>query len=203
MWSLGDSAQWMAVTFSYDGLISSLSPGAEQMIGYSAQDLVGRPVTQILADHSVFEVARLMESAKECGSWEGRIVHLDRNGRTFEAEASLSTLTGREFAKASFLLVSVFMGQTCSGGIEQAAVREAAAKLRTFAHELNNPLAVMMGFTQLIMLNAQCAGKVRADMEKLFSELKRVIQVVERLHAYAVSLQDCERPEVYLKSAGA
>jgi hypothetical protein len=53
------------------------------------------------------------------------------------------------------------------------------------------------------MLNAQCAGKVRADMEKLFSELKRVVQVVERLHGYALSLQESERQEVYLKSAGA
>jgi PAS domain S-box-containing protein len=203
MWSLGDSAQWMAVTFSYDGLISSLSPGAEQVIGYSAQDLVGRPVTQILAERSVFEVARLMETAKECGSWEGRVVHLDRNGRTFEADGNLSTLTGREYARASFLLVSLLVSQSHTGGNEQAAVREAATKLRTFAHELNNPLAVMMGFTQLIMLNAQCAGKVRADMEKLFSELKRVIQVVERLHTYAVSLQESDRPEVFLKSAGA
>lgn len=201
--SLGNSAQWMAVTFSYDGLVSSLSPGAEQLIGYSAQDLVGRPVTQILADHSAFEIARMMESAKECGSWEGRIVHLDRNASTFEAEGNLSTLTGREFTKASFLLVSVLASQSCVGSNDQAAVREAAAKLRTFAHELNNPLAVMMGFTQLIMLNAQCAGKVRADMEKLFSELKRVIQVVERLHSYALSLQECERQDVYLKSAGA
>jgi PAS domain S-box-containing protein len=203
MLSLGDSAQWMAVTFNYDGLISSISPGAEQVIGYSAQDLVGRPVTQILADRSVYEVARIIESARECGSWEGRVVHLDRNGNTFEAESSFSTLTGREYSKASFLLVSVPASRSCAGGNEQAAVREAAAKLRTFAHELNNPLAVMMGFTQLIMLNAQCAGKVRADMEKLFSELKRVIQVVERLHAYALSLQERERPEVYLKSAGA
>lgn len=203
MWSLGDSAQWMAVTFSYDGLISSLSPGAEQIIGYSAQDLVGRPITQILADRSVFEAARIMDSAKECGSWEGKIVHIDRNGNTFETDGNLSTLSGREYAKAGFLLVSVLASQSSPVGSELAAVRDAATKLRTFAHELNNPLAVMMGFTQLIMLNAQCAGKVRADMEKLFSELKRVIQVVERLHGYALSLQESERQDVYLKSAGA
>lgn len=203
MWSLGDSARWLAVTFSYDGLISSISPGAEQVIGYSAQDLAGRPITQILADRSVFEVARMMESAKESGSWEGKIVHLNRSGFSFEAAGNISALLGRDSPRTGFLLVSTLAGRADSNGYEQIALREVAAKLRTLAHELNNPLAVMMGFTQLIMLNAQCSGKVRADMEKLFSELKRVIQVVERLHGYALSLQETERQEVYLKTAGA
>ncbi len=203
MWSLGDSARWLAVTFSYDGLVSSLSPGAEQLIGYCAQDLVGRPITQILADRSVFEVARMMESAKERGSWEGKIIHLNRTGVSFEAAGNLSTLAEPGSPRSEFLLVSTLAGKPDMDGYEQIALREVAGKLRTFAHELNNPLAVMMGFTQLIMLNAQCAGRVRADMEKLFSELKRVIHVVERLHGYALSLQESERQEVYLKSAGA
>ena len=203
MWSLGESARWLAVTFSYDGLISSLSPNAEQMIGYCARDIVGKPITQILADRSVFEVARMMESAKDRGSWEGKIVHLNRSGISFEASGNLSTLAGRENPRAGFLLVSTLAGQHDPDGYEQVALREVASKLRTIAHEMNNPLAVMMGFTQLIMLNAQCSGKVRADMEKLFSELKRVIHVVERLHGYALSLQESERQEVYLKSAGA
>jgi PAS domain S-box-containing protein len=203
MWSLGDSVRWLAVTFSYDGLISSLSPSAEQMIGFCASEIVGKPITQILADRSVFEVARMMESAKERGSWEGKIVHLNRSGISFEAEGNLSTLAGKENPRAGFILFSTLVGQNSQDACEQAAQREVASKLRTIAHEMNNPLAVMMGFAQLIMLNAQCSGRVRADMEKLFSELKRVIQVVERLHSYALSLQEGERQEVYLKSAGA
>ena len=105
--------------------------------------------------------------------------------------------------KSKLLSVLSVLAGRADSGYEHPAVRDVAAKLRTFAHELNNPLAVMMGFTQLIMLNAQCSGKVRADMEKLFSELKRVIHVVERLHGYAISLQESEQPEMMLKSAGA
>ncbi len=203
MWSLGESARWLAVTFGNDGLISSLSPGAEQVIGYSARDLAGQPITQILADRSVFEVARMMELAKERGAWEGKIVHLNRSGISFEAAGNVSTLTSLEGSRPGFLMVSTLVRKTEGDPYEQVAVKEVAGKLRTFAHELNNPLAVMMGFTQLILLNAQCSGKVRADMDKLFSELKRVIQVVERLHGYALSLQEGERQEVFLRSAGA
>ena len=76
------------------------------------------------------------------------------------------------------------------GGLrEDASVSEVGKHLRALVHELNNPLAVMMGFTQLIMLDGRCEGRMRADLEKVYSEMKRAVAVVERLHACALSLE--------------
>jgi signal transduction histidine kinase len=72
---------------------------------------------------------------------------------------------------------------------EEALRYDVGKELRTLVHELNNPLAVMMGFTQLILLNNRCDGKIHADLDKVYSEMKRVARVVEKLHAYALSLQ--------------
>jgi signal transduction histidine kinase len=77
---------------------------------------------------------------------------------------------------------------SCPSGEEELRC-EVGKELRTLVHELNNPLAVMMGFTQLILLNNRCDGKVQADLDKVYSEMKRVARVVEKLHAYALSLQ--------------
>ena len=60
--------------------------------------------------------------------------------------------------------------------------------MRALAHELNNPLAVTLGFAQLLILNSNCPGKVRTDIEKLYSELHSIAGVAEKLHAYAISL---------------
>jgi len=184
-----DAAEWMAVAFSADGLIASLSSKAEQLTGYSAEDLIGRPVTHIMADRSAFDVPCMLDSAKEWGYWDGEVVHRCRSGESFEARASLTPLTGRDDNVWGYLLVSipeVPTGTTCG----EIPLGDVAAKLRMFSHELNNPLAVMMGFAQLILLNTRCEGQIRTDMEKLFSELKRVVQVVERLHSFAVALQE-------------
>jgi signal transduction histidine kinase len=78
-------------------------------------------------------------------------------------------------------------GSVCSG--EEAVRRDVGKELRALVHELNNPLAVMMGFTQLILLDDRPDGKMRADLDKVYSEMKRVARAVEKLHAYAVSLQ--------------
>jgi PAS domain S-box-containing protein len=184
-----DAARWMAVTISTDGLIASLSSRAEQLTGYAAEDLIGRPVTHIMADRSIFDVPRMLDSAKEWGYWDGEVVHRSRSGKSFEARATLTPLAGQDDSVWGYLLVSMPdapAGVTCNS----VPLRDVAAKLRMISHELNNPLAVMMGFAQLILLNTRCDGQIRIDMEKLYSELKRVIQVVERLHNYAIALQD-------------
>jgi len=184
-----DAAGWMAVTISTDGLIASLSSRAEQLTGYTAEDLIGRPVTHIMADRSIFDVPRMLDSAKEWGYWDGEVVHRSRNGKSFEARATLTSLAGQDDSVWGYLLVSMPdtpIGVTCNN----VPLRDVAAKLRMISHELNNPLAVMMGFAQLILLNTRCDGQIRTDMEKLYSELKRVVQVVERLHSYAIALQD-------------
>ncbi len=192
---LADCSRFMAVTLSADGLIVSLSSSAEQITGYSALELVGRPITQILADKSAFEVPRMLCSAREWGAWAGEVIHRNRSGNSVEARSTVTSLTGRANTHTGFLLVSAVREDR---GIEirnGAPFREVSERLRAFSHELNNPLAVLMGFAQLIMLSPQCTGKIRGDMEKINAELDRVIEVVEQLHNYAMALNEKGQPE--------
>ncbi len=184
------SSRWLAATLSPEALIVSLSSGAEQFTGYSAKDLVGRPITQILSDESAFDMPRFLEQAKEWGYWEGEIVHRTRGGRPLEARSAITLLSGKLDRADGFLFVSNLNKSLALKESDRSAVADIAARLRAFAHDLNNPLAVIMGFSQLLILNTGCQGKIRADIEKLYSELKRVHQVVERLHDYAISLYE-------------
>jgi PAS domain S-box-containing protein len=192
MQSLACSSKWLAATFSSEALITSLSSGAEQFTGYSAQELVGRPITQILADHSAFEVPCILETAKEWGYWQGEIAHRSRGGKPLAARGTVSLLAGKQNHAAGYLLISNLNSTPVLNERENSIVTEIAATLRTAAHDMNNPLAVIMGFAQLLLLNQNCQGNMRSDIEKLYSELGRVIEVVERLHKYALSL--CEQP---------
>ena len=202
MQSFVSSSNWLAVTLSSDAFITTLSSSAEQFTGYSAQELVGHPVTQILADSSVFEIPRILNAANEWGYWQGEIIHRSRGGKHLEARGTVSLLTGKGNRTAGYLLMSNLNKSLVLENCDGSAVLEVAANLRTFAHDLNNPLAVMMGLVQLLILNANCQGKIRADIEKLYSELKRVIQSVERMHNYAHSLYEKTHPDKKMDMPG-
>jgi PAS domain S-box-containing protein len=195
MQTLAGDSKWLAATLSSEGLITSLSTEAEQFTGYSANELVGRSITQILADSSTFELPRILDAANEWGHWQGEIVHRARGGKLLEGRGTLSLLAGAGNRSAGYLLMSNLNKDSILGQYDKSVFAEVAGNLRAFAHDLNNPLAVMMGFTQLLILNANCQGKIRGDIEKLYSELKRVIQVVERLHTYAISLYEKPKQE--------
>lgn len=195
------SSRWLAATLSPEALIASLSSGAEQFTGYSAQELVGRPITQILSDESAFEMPRILALAKEWGYWEGETVHRTRAGKSLEARSAITLLAGKGNHADGFLFVSNLNKSLVLKESDDSVVADIATTLRAFAHDLNNPLAVIMGFTQLLILNSGCQGKIRSDIEKLYSELKRVNQVVERLHEYALSLYDKQQPDSQTKAA--
>jgi PAS domain S-box-containing protein len=180
----------LALTFSTKGIISSVSSGAEQITGYSAQDLISCPITRIFADHSAFEIPQIMESAKEWGVWEGGLVLVDRSGSLLRAKSSVLSLQTLGDHQAGYLMCATLSRQGIPDSEEAGLLQEVGVQLRMLSHEMNNPLAVIMGFMQLVMLSPQCAGKLRTDMEKINSEMTRVVQVVEKLHQYALSLQE-------------
>ncbi len=196
------TSEWLAATFSPDARITSVSCRAEQKTGYGAQELVGRPLAQILADPSAMELPRMMEAAKEGGYWEGRILHHSRDGTFFESRGLISTLENPGHGNCEYLLISIFDEFEDSGQCTDSVVADIAANLRRLAHDLNNPLAVTMGFAQLLLLDQHCQGKIRTDLEKLYSELKRITQVVEKLHEYARSLYEKHKADSESKRIG-
>jgi PAS domain S-box-containing protein len=182
------STRWLAVTLSPNALITSLSSGAEQLTGYSAQELAGKSIVHILEDNSAFEVPQIMKAATEWGSWEGNIIHKMRGGRRLDARCIVSSLAGKGSGADGYILLSSLNHSMVLNDGGNSAVTGIADTLRMYAHDLNNPLAVIMGFAQLLAVNENCQGQMRQDLDKLYSELKRVIQIVERLHGYAHSL---------------
>ncbi len=200
MQTLVCSSSWLAAALSADALIVSLSASAEQFTGYSAQELVGRPITQILADHSAFEMPQILNAAKEWGNWEGELIHRTRSGRSLEARGAVTSLAGKGNLPAGFLLVSNLNRTPSMNACDSAVVADISASLRGFVHDLNNPLAVIMGFAQLLELNSDCNGKVQADIKKISEELKNVVRIVERLHGYAISLDD--KPKSLIPDSG-
>jgi signal transduction histidine kinase len=179
---------WLVALLSREALITSLSSSAELFTGCPAEELAGMPVTRILADYSAFEIPRILAAAREGGIWEGEMVHRDRSGNTVKARSKLALVASFEGRQRGYFLISDFDPIALPGG--SGGKQEITAKLRAFIHALNNPLAILMGSIQLLTLEEGCQGKIRADVERLYSELRRLAQVVEELRDYAISLSE-------------
>ena len=184
--------RWLVATLSPNAVITSVSMSAEPLTGFSLQELVGSPVINILDDESALALSRILATAKENGFWEGAVVYQTRSGERFSANVMVSLSAGME--NSEYLLVSNLNDPQTTDERDLSAVEGIADTLRGYAHDLNNPLTVMMGFTQLLMMNETCTGRLRSDLEKVFAELQRVISLVGEMHQYAYSLYKSPQP---------
>ncbi len=185
--------RWLGAILSPDGIITALSGNAGEYTGYSAGELVGQSVGTILSPSSALELEYRFRSNQDCSAWEGAIEHCGRHGASHNAHACLMPMQFGEGSGAGFLLVSVFEGEAVQGA-QSASLQGVASYLRKTAHDLNNPLAVMVGLTQLILLDGRCGEGFRGDIERLYAAMTRVVEIIEDLHAYAFSLQQEPRP---------
>jgi signal transduction histidine kinase len=168
-----------------------VSAAVEPLTGFSPQELVGSSAIIILEDSSAFALPRILAEAAENGFWEGDIAHRTRSGERRLADGMVSPLAGPK--NAGYLLLSNLNGPQAENETDQSALAAVSMTLRSYAHDLNNPLTVMMGFTQLLLLNDACSGKVRDDLEKVFAGLQQVVRLVGEMHQYAYSI--CESPQ--------
>ena len=188
MQSLFHVDRWLGAVLSPDGLIIALSGNAEECTGYPIRELRGRSITSLLSPSSALEMECLLGSPQGCGAWEGTIEHSGRNGALLEVKACLIPLEFLRETGAAFLLVLAFEAEQETG--ERAvSLPEVASHLRRTVHDLNSPLAVMMGLTQLILLDSRCGERFRGDIERLLAAMMRVAEITEQLHAYAFTLQ--------------
>ena len=186
---LASPANWMAVTLTADGLVSSISEDASRLFGGYTGQQVGKPVTMFLSDRSAYEIPRILQIARDAGSWEGEMICRDAEEKEVQVRVAVSSLLSASGQPSGFALIASLMEDAEPNASGAGLSIQVGAKLRDISHQLNNPLAGVMGFTQLIMLDKRCEGPLRTNMEKLYASVQGVLELVDELHSYAVSLQ--------------
>ena len=53
------------------------------------------------------------------------------------------------------------------------------------AHEVNNPLTAIMGFSDLLMENPEVPGSARKDLQVILEEAQRTKEIVQNLLSFA------------------
>jgi hypothetical protein len=180
-----DPSGWTAIAFTCEGTISSFVYSAEPGVGSPGKPL--RRITDLLEDSTLFELPEMMNQAADAGMWRGEVRYRSGNGHPRSGFGTLVPLTPVEHSPRGFLLVTTFGSRE---PLSESLQYEIGSRLRIFCHEINNPLAIVLGLAQLAIQNPECTEKIRGDMEKLYSELRRAVEVVHRLHRYGFDLQD-------------
>ena len=161
------------------GLISSWNTGAQRIIGYTADEIIGKHFSRFFTDEDVkaHKPWEELAAARHRGRFEGEGWRLRNDGSRFWARAIVTALfdpTGelRGFAKVT---------QDLSDRRQIQALEAAARNLNEFiavlAHEIRNPLAPIQTAVQVIQNTSRSAP----ERDQMYEIIRRQASQLRRI----------------------
>ncbi len=162
-----------------DGIIRSWNRGAERLYGYTADEVIGKPVSLLIpADHPD-ELPVIMERLKKGERIEHfETIRVRKDGSKVDVSLSISPIetdAGRIIG-ASSIARDITESKRLHQQLQEADRRKDEF-LAILAHELRNPLAPMSNALQIVRL----AGANRAAAEQAGIVMERQLQQMVRL----------------------
>jgi PAS domain S-box-containing protein len=182
--ALRDAVQDGIILITPEFTILEMNPSAEEMLGYTSQEVIDHPVDNILVCEdkliSSLEIARCSNATCEIGN----LTLFRRDGRAFPAQAHALPLWGEMHLEALAIILEDLSQE------EQFRVRTQQLEQRAllgdvtavFAHEVRNPINNISTGLQLMAMNfpesdpnQELISRLQQDCDRLADLMKSVL----------------------------
>ena len=179
----------MIVVTSRSGSIIDMNPAGYQMLGYdtNAEDLTEKPITTFLSEKS--DWGHLREMIDEQGfvsSTEIVLQHRDARHIRSLVSGSLDRGPSDREDTIHFLIKDIEQRQLVEEQIAQADKLASIGQLSAgIAHEINNPLGIILGYTQLLIRNEPSESETHQDLKTIEKHVRNCKTIVGDLLNFA------------------
>ncbi len=193
-----ESAHDAIVTADNDGCIETWNPKAEQLFGWTEEQIRGQPFTVFLQSWQVDDIAADMRNLArgEADADGGHITEMtavDRHGRRFPVELSVARFGARGNRTHSVFIRDISARVQADEELRQSAEQLAAAVkeaeeanqakslfLANMSHELRTPMNAIIGYSELLEEDAENMGldEFQSDLQKVQSAARHLLDLI-------------------------
>jgi PAS domain S-box-containing protein len=167
-------------------------------LGYAQSNLLGRPLHELVAPprHAAFiEAFRSVLQGQQVDNLDLQI--LQEDGHVGHFSVNLSPMRDEQGTVTSLVVV---MTDITDSAVLQAKLLHAEKMAAVgqlvsgVAHEVNNPLTAILGFTDLLMESPDIPEAARRDLRVILQEAQRTKQIVQNLLSFARQMPPQRKP---------
>jgi len=183
-----NNTQSMILVLDTVGLVSYANRRCFET-GYREQDLLGRALIEMVPQARRPTLAEALDRALEGQAVENLELPVFRgNGTAGHFSISLSPMRDEEGHINSVVVVMADITDAADLQAKLMHTEKMAALgqlVSGVAHEVNNPLAAIVGFTDLLLENPQVPAEAREELNVILQEAQRTREIVQNLLSFA------------------
>lgn len=199
--ALVESSRGLICTHDLAGILLSVNPAAADRLGYAADELVGRSLGDFLAPSVRAQFPQYLDRIGHAAADQGLMVVVTRDGE--ERIWSYSNVRCQEPGGSPYVLGHAHditdIRRSDARAREAEALRSVAQLALATAHEINNPLTVIIASLQLMTSRGQVPPEAVAYVERAIragEQIRDIVRNMSRITRLELSRQAPELPPV-------
>ena len=157
-----DSSQDAIIAKNLDGIITHWNKGAEQIYGYSSQEMIGRHIATLAPEDRVGEIQGILEKIRNGQRVEYfESIRITRDNRKLDVSISVSPIYDSEgrVVGASTIARNITAQKKIEDQLRQSQKMEAIGRLAGgVAHDFNNLLGIVTACSELLSSRVDAEG---------------------------------------------
>jgi two-component system, cell cycle sensor histidine kinase and response regulator CckA len=172
-----------------DGTIEYVNPAFEQITGYKKEEVIGQTPRILKSGHQGEMFYREMWNTISSGeTWQGRMVNKRKDDTFYTEEATISSIKDNSGKIINYVAVAHDITEhlRLMAQFQQAQKMESVGRLAGgIAHDYNNILSVIIGFTELAMDKVDPNELLYEDLQEILRAANRSVDITRQLLAFA------------------
>ncbi len=168
-----------------NGIIEYANPKLTELTGYSREELINSSIKIFKSGYHINEFYEKMWNTIISGEkWTGELYNKTKNGNLYWEFASIAPLKNKEGKITHFVKVAENITESKKAEQEKIKAEKLQSVLEmagTVSHELNQPLQIILGYSELLKEKLAENDKFKKQLEHIISNITRIVEITEKI----------------------